>query len=108
MSYDMWFQCPCCSKVIQEHNMTYNYAPLLKKVFGEEGIRSLYGHTAKVVAAKCYDAIGELNADKGLNDGDGWDCTEGNLCRSLSDLRDKAIYVDEQTSGARSIFLEGD
>lgn len=92
MGYDMWFQCPCCKRTVEDHYATYNYSPIFTKLFGDKGIRSLYGHKAKVVAAKCTDAINSLS-DEGVNEEDGWAPTEGNVKQNLWELRHKAQRI---------------
>ena len=102
MGYDMWFGCPCCKRIVEEHYATYNYQPIFAKLFGDKGIRSLYGHKAKVVAWKVADAIQQLDMNKGRGDGDGWDATEGNVHANLEELYKKASRIQGPC------ILEGD
>ena len=64
-------------------NITYNYYPFFKKVFGEKGIRSLYGLTAKEARICLEKAISELKGDP---DPDYWKPTEGNALEALYSL----------------------
>lgn len=64
-------------------NVTYNYAPVFRRVLGEKGIRSIYGKTGAETIPVFEKAIDELSDD--VSD-DYWDCTEGNVKRVLYGL----------------------
>ncbi len=68
-------------------NVTYNYAPHFRKVFGdsggETGIRKLYGMTRAESIPVLERAISELGDD---TDPDYWKPTEGNAKRALVQL----------------------
>ncbi len=64
-------------------NITYNYRDSFVKVFGEQGIRSLYGRTVGEVLPMLVDAIAVLGTDR---DEDYWKATDGNAGAALSDL----------------------
>ena len=68
-----------------ELNITYNYAPIFYRsdVFGEGGIRSLYGKTALESIPILERAIAALNDDI---DPDYWKATDGNAKRALIQL----------------------
>jgi len=64
-------------------NMTYNYSPILYRVFGKHGIRALDGMTAdrsKILLNKVIQGLGTDVSD------DYWECTEGNVRKALSDV----------------------
>lgn len=65
-------------------DVTYNYSKHYYRVFGERGIRTLYGLTGHASLALLDDAIGQLNTDV---DDDYWKPTEGNARRALENLR---------------------
>ena len=64
-------------------NITYNYAGHFRNVFGDDGIRSLYGKTAKEVIPILENAVENLGTQR---DGDYWASTEGNAGAALVDL----------------------
>lgn len=66
-------------------NVTYNYAPFYYKpeVFGEKGIRSIYGLTGAESIPVLEKAIQNLGND---TDPDYWKATEGNAKRPLYQL----------------------
>lgn len=41
-------------------NITYNYAEIFRALFGNDGIRSLYGKTAATVSGEVQRAIGAI------------------------------------------------
>ena len=65
-------------------NVTYNYSPFYKKVFGEKGITILYGMTGTEAIPLLNDAISKLKDDATNNY---FDPTEGNAKRALCQLR---------------------
>jgi len=65
-------------------NVTYNYAPHFKRVFGPLGIRSLYGLPARFTIPVLEEAIEKLDTDVDLDDY--WNPTEGNARRALENL----------------------
>ena len=64
-------------------NVTYNYYPFFKRVFGDEGIRLIYGMTGAESIFVHKQAISNLGDDAC---GDYWKPTEGNAKRALSGL----------------------
>lgn len=64
-------------------NVTYNYAPQFKTVFGEKGIRSLYGMTGEQAIPPLEAAIAALGTETTENY---WDATRGNAGAALANL----------------------
>lgn len=64
-------------------NVTYNYSGHYRRVFGENGIRSVYGMTGAESIPVLKDAIAQLCNDV---DEDYWKATEGNAMRPLLQL----------------------
>ena len=66
-------------------NVTYNYAKIFYRedVFGEEGIRSIYGKTGLESIPMLEKAIAALGNDVSS---DYWEPTEGNAKRALINL----------------------
>lgn len=64
-------------------NITYNYGKFYYDLFGEEGIRFLYGKTAAGTIAHLKTAVLKLKDDVTSNY---WDATEGNAKRALVQL----------------------
>jgi predicted RecB family endonuclease len=64
-------------------NMTYNYRPFLVQVFGEEGIRSLYGKTCVEVIPLLSRAVEFLGTER---TDDYWAATAGNVGAALNEL----------------------
>jgi len=64
-------------------NITYNYAPHFRDLFGDKGIRWLYGKSAAETMANLEEAAGMLGDDVSENY---WEPTEGNAKRSLHQL----------------------
>jgi len=64
-------------------NITYNYAPFFYKIFGEKGIRAIYGMTGAESLPVIKKAIAQLKDD---TDVDYWKPTEGNAKQSLYGL----------------------
>lgn len=103
MSYDISLTDPKTGKVLQldkKHdlrggayamggtakcwlNVTYNYAQHYYRVFGEEGIRTIYGMTGAASVPVIEQAISQLGEDPG---DDYWKPTEGNARAALCDL----------------------
>ena len=65
-------------------NITYNYGEYYYRVFGEMGIRILYGMSGAESIPVLTKAIGDLGND--VNE-DYWKATEGNAKRALTQLR---------------------
>ncbi len=67
-------------------NITWNYADFYyrKDVFGENGIRSIYGKTGAESIPMLEKAISALGDD--VDDSDYWKATEGNAKRALCGL----------------------
>lgn len=103
MSYDIDLVDPVTKKVLQVQephyyaggtyvmegtpyltlNITYNYAKHYYRVFGEKGIRTIYGMTAKESIPLLENAISQLGNDVSNNY---WAPTEGNARKALNDL----------------------
>lgn len=64
-------------------NVTYNYSKLFRKVFGENGIRTIYGTTGADSIPILEKAIHILGDD---TDPDYWKPTEGNVKQALCKL----------------------
>lgn len=64
-------------------NVTYNYGKHYYRVFGEGGIRSIYGKTGAESIAVLENAISQLGDDVA---NDYWEPTEGNAKRALVQL----------------------
>jgi len=64
-------------------NITYNYGNILRKLFGEEGIRSFYGLSAMDTVGLLIVAIASLKDDVSK---DYWEPTEGNVKQALLQL----------------------
>lgn len=64
-------------------NITYNYSGHFHKVFGENGIRTLYGLTGAASIPVLRKAISQLGDDV---DDNYWKSTEGNAKRALLQL----------------------
>lgn len=70
-------------------NITYNYGDHFHR-FWSNGIRSLYGKTAKEVIKEIEKVLPQLGND--VDEEDYWNPTEGNVKRALQDLRYLALY----------------
>jgi len=66
-----------------EFNITWNYAKFYYVLFGESGIRTLYGKTGVESIPILVDAINQLGDDVSDNY---WDATEGNAKKALQCL----------------------
>ena len=64
-------------------NVTYNYAKHFYRVFGEKGIRTIYGMTGAESIPVIKNAMSQLKDDV---DPDYWKSTEGNAKRALAGL----------------------
>jgi hypothetical protein len=64
-------------------NVTYNYGEHYYRVFGENGIRSIYGKTGAESIPILQDAIDKLGNDASE---DYWEPTEGNAKKALCNL----------------------
>lgn len=64
-------------------NITYNYSKFYYELFGEKGIRFLYGKTAAETIPHLKESIALLKDDA---TGNYWDATEGNAKRALVQL----------------------
>lgn len=64
-------------------NITYNYGPFFRKVFGPDGVRSIYGMTGAESVPVLKEAISKLGDDVSE---DYWEPTEGNAKRALYGL----------------------
>ena len=103
MSYDIHLNCPVSGEILHadfKHdirggtycvggstelwlNITYNYGVHYYKVFGENGIRSIYGKTGLESIPLLEDAISKLGNDVSTNY---WEATEGNAKKPLFSL----------------------
>ena len=64
-------------------NITYNYAKHYYRIFGEKGIRTIYGMTGAESIPILEKAIAQLGSD--VSD-DYWEATEGNAKKPLYNL----------------------
>jgi hypothetical protein len=64
-------------------NVTYNYSKHYYRVFGENGIRSIYGKTGAESVPILQDAIDKLGDEVSA---DYWEPTEGNAKKALYGL----------------------
>ena len=64
-------------------NVTYNYAKYYSRVFGEKGIRTIYGMTGAESIPVIKAAMAQLKDD--VSD-DYWEPTEGNAKKALAQL----------------------
>lgn len=64
-------------------NVTYNYGPILRRVLGPDGIRTLYGRRGIESIPLLINAIEMLDDDVSE---DYWEATEGNVRVALSGL----------------------
>jgi hypothetical protein len=64
-------------------NVTYNYGKHFYRIFGEGGIRTIYGKTGAESIPVLQSAISQLGDDV---DEDYWEATEGNSKRALTQL----------------------
>jgi hypothetical protein len=65
-------------------NVTYNYCSIFKKVFGDRGIRTIYGKTGAESILMFQQAIDQLSDDVSE---DYWKATEGNAKVALLQLK---------------------
>lgn len=88
-----WQGYPMYGRILQEQiravlwlNVTYNYGHFYyqPEVFGENGIRSIYGKTGAESIPMLEKAISALGDD--VDDSDYWHATEGNAKRALYGL----------------------
>ena len=68
-------------------NVTYNYGKFFRRVFGEEGIRIIYGKTGAESTPILEEAISKLEGEPSDNY---WGATEGNAKKALEDLLELA------------------
>lgn len=100
MSYDLWLRDPVTEETLLaevphhcrggtymvggdnrlKFNITYNYAKFYYKVFGELGVRAIYGKTGAEAIPILKDAISKLGDDVDPNY---WNATEGNAKKAL-------------------------
>ena len=73
-------------------NITYNYGPHFRSVFGDEGIRTIYGMTGMDSQQVLETAITKLGDD---TDDDYWAPTEGNVKQSLMGLLRLAVLAPD-------------
>lgn len=64
-------------------NVTYNYGKHFYRVFGDKGIRTIYGMTGAESIPLIKNAMDQLGDDVHENY---WESTEGNVKRSLAGL----------------------
>lgn len=103
MSYDIWLAHPVTGKTLELDyvhdlrggtyqiggtreawlNVTYNYAKHYYRIFGEQGIRTIYGKTGAESIPLLEAAIQQLSND---TDDDYWKPTEGNAKAALYQL----------------------
>jgi hypothetical protein len=73
-----------------EFNIPYSYRKILRSLFGDEGIRFLYGKTAQETIPLLEAGIAKLGDD---TDPDHWAATEGNVKVALRSLSTMAIAL---------------
>lgn len=73
---------------LAELNITYNYSNHFRKVFGEKGIREIYGKSGAESIPLIKKAVSNLDDDV---DDDYWKSTEGNAKRALNQLLSLAL-----------------
>ncbi len=103
MSYDISLNDPVTGKTIEldsphqmrggnyavggstfaDFNITYNYGEILYQLFGDKGIRLIYGMTGAESITHLKAAVAHLDDDV---DEDYWKPTEGNVKRALLQL----------------------
>lgn len=86
-------------------NVTYNYSDTFERMFGEQGVRSLYGKPLSVAVEmlqKAIDSIGDAEPSD-----DYWDATDGNAKQALKDLLMLAELALIENEG-EDMSLEGD
>lgn len=103
MSYDISLREPISGKTIQLEeahfirggtyaiggtreawlNVTYNYGMIFRRVFGENGIRTIYGLTGAESIPIIKAAMNQLADDVST---DYWEATEGNAKKALAGL----------------------
>ena len=66
---------------IEEINITYNYAHIFRRIFGDEGIRVLYGKTGEQSIHILEEAIAQL--EDNVTPDNLWKPTDGNAKLSL-------------------------
>lgn len=71
-------------------NITYNYAPHYYRIYGEKGIRFLYGMAARDSIPYLQEGIALLSND--VSD-DYWESTEGNAKKALIQLLSLALMA---------------
>lgn len=64
-------------------NITYNYGKIYYEIFGDKGIRAIYGKTGEESIPLLEQGIGKLQGD---TDPDYWKPTEGNAKAALLNL----------------------
>jgi len=73
-------------------NVTYNYSAHFRRVFGENGIRTIYGMSGADSAPLLVAGINQLATDVA---DDYWEATEGNARKALCDLLALALAAPE-------------
>ena len=109
MSYDLYLKDPVTNEVCKldkphhlkggtyavdgldtaEFNITYNYSGIFQELFGEEGIRSIYGLTGQKSIAILVRAILKLKDDP--CEISYWEATSGNAKIALESLLELAV-----------------
>jgi len=96
-SYDLRLYCPCCGRTIlledgylagydAEYTITESNAQIFNDVFGENGVRELYGMTG---AASIF-SLERVMDHLGGRPPDGWGPRAENILAALTDLLDLA------------------
>ena len=84
MSYDMWFTCPCCERTLEEVGITYNHSATYTKVYGNLGVRSLYGKPAPEVFKYAMQGARSIMSIEGAEEyEEGWEPTKRNAMLAL-------------------------
>ena len=86
-------------------NITYNYWKIFRRLFGEDGITTIYGMNVKDARGILVNAVAQLGDAE--PDEDYWKASDGNAKKALAglvELTDRALsdYPDDE------MFWEGD
>jgi len=84
-------------------NVTYNYSGTFQKLFGKDGIRSIYGLSVKKSIKVLDEAIKKLG-DVKPNLHNLFDPCEGNVKKALIDLKTLAEMAIEQHPNTRMVW----
>ncbi len=79
---------------LAELNITYNYSNFFRDLFGEGGIRRLYGMTIKDSIPVLMEARDKLNGNPGA---DYWIATEYNVRKALTNMLLLAVMAPQDS-----------